>query len=150
MEWIASFLVTYPKVRLDFVLSDELSDLIADGIDMAFRGGEQKDSSFIARRLGRANLMLAASRGYLSVRGVPVTFQELVTHDCITTGKPGRVVWRAEGPIGMETVEVRGRFGGNTTRIPDSCCAGRARRVLCAGDATCAKLPVQRVGICVT
>ncbi len=116
MDWIAEFLQTYPKVRLDFVLSDEVTDLIDHSIDLAFRGGLQKDSTFIARKLGRADLILAASPAYLQAKGTPASFQELAMHDCITTGKPGRVVWRAEGPAGLETVEVRGPFSANTTQ----------------------------------
>lgn len=116
MAWIADFLAVYPKVRLDFVLSDELTDLIAEGIDIAFRGGAQRDSSFIARKLGRTDLVLAASPAYLDAKGTPATFQDLAHHQCITTGKPGRIVWRAEGPKGLETVEVRGPFGANTTQ----------------------------------
>ena len=39
MEWVAEFLATYPRVRLALVLSDSKADLIADRIDVAFRGG---------------------------------------------------------------------------------------------------------------
>src|ERR1700730_10924344 len=38
MEWIAEFLAAYPRVRLDFVLNDAKADLIAEQIDVAFRG----------------------------------------------------------------------------------------------------------------
>lgn len=116
MEWIAEFLDAHPKVRLDFVLSDELTDLISDGIDVAFRGGAQKDSTFIARMLGTTDLVFAASPGYLRAKGKPGTLGDLTTHDCITAGKPGRTVWRAEGATGWEQVEVRGQFGANTTQ----------------------------------
>jgi DNA-binding transcriptional LysR family regulator len=116
MAWVAEFLAAHPKVRLDFVLSDDLTDLIADSIDIAFRGGAQKDSTFIARKLGRSDLVLAASPGYLNAKGTPASFQDLASHYCITTGKPGRVVWRAEGAAGPESVEVRGPFGANTTQ----------------------------------
>lgn len=115
MEWIAEFLAAHPKVRLDFVLSDELTDLVAEGIDIAFRGGAQKDSTFVARRLGRTDLVLAASPAYLATTGAPATFQDLAHHACITAGKPGRTAWHATGPNGLETVEVRGQFGANTT-----------------------------------
>lgn len=115
MDWIAEFLATHPKVRLDFVLSDELTDLVAEGIDIAFRGGAQKDSTFVARRLGRTDLILAASPSYLAAMGAPATFQDLAHHPCITTGRPGRTVWQATGPDGPEAVEVRGQFGANTT-----------------------------------
>lgn len=120
MVWIAEFLATYPAVQLDFVLSDAHSDLIAEGIDIALRGGELEDSSLVARKLGDASQVLAASPGYLAQRGTPGTFTELALHDCILSRRlgrnPERTVWRLDGPQGPETVEVGGRFGANTAQ----------------------------------
>ena len=120
MVWIAEFLATYPAVQLDFVLSDARSDLIAEGIDIALRGGELEDSSLVARKLGDASQVLAASPGYLAQRGTPGTFTELAQHDCILSRRlgrnPERTVWRLDGPQGPETVEVGGRFGANTAQ----------------------------------
>src|SRR5450830_1831439 len=39
MEWISEFLRRHPRVKLDFVLNDAKADLIAEQIDVAFRGG---------------------------------------------------------------------------------------------------------------
>ncbi|WP_122741130.1 LysR family transcriptional regulator, partial [Pseudomonas viridiflava] len=39
MQWVADFLARYPKVQLEFVLADTRSDLIAERLDIAFRGG---------------------------------------------------------------------------------------------------------------
>lgn len=116
MEWIAGFLASHPRVHLDFLLSDDLTDLVADRIDIAFRGGAQKDSSFIARKIGDTDLVFAASPAYLHRRGSPRTFRELAQHDCITNAKPGRTLWRADGPQGLETVDVTSRIGVNTTQ----------------------------------
>ena len=49
MEWVSEFLATYPRVRLEFVLSDARADLIADRIDLAFRGGRLQDSAYACR-----------------------------------------------------------------------------------------------------
>ena len=49
MEWVKRFLAKHPLVRLDFVLSDLLVDLIADRIDVAFRGGPLQVSSNVIR-----------------------------------------------------------------------------------------------------
>jgi DNA-binding transcriptional LysR family regulator len=116
MEWVAQFLAAHPKVRIDFILSDDRTDLIADGIDVAFRAGELKDSSLIARRLYAAPLVLAASPAYLHARGMPCSLQDLATHDCITAGKPGRTLWHVNGESGHESVAVKGRFGANTAK----------------------------------
>ena len=116
MEWVARFLAAYPKVRVDFILSDDRTDLIADGIDLAFRGGELKDSSLIARRLYASPLVLVASPAYVRERGMPCSLQDLATHDCVTSGKPGRTLWHFEGEHGAESVAVRGKFGANTAK----------------------------------
>jgi LysR family transcriptional regulator AphB len=116
MEWVARFLAAHPKVRVDFVLSDDHTDLVADGIDVAFRGGELKDSSLIARRLYASPLRLVASPAYLRERGMPRSLQELARHDCITSGKAGRTLWRVIGESGPEYLAVSGRFGANTAK----------------------------------
>ena len=54
MEWVAEFLATYPRVRLALVLSDSKADLIADRIDVAFRGGPLEDSEYIGRQVRSA------------------------------------------------------------------------------------------------
>ena len=120
MPWVAEFLAGYPSVQLDFVLSDAHSDLIADGVDLALRAGELPDSSLVARKLGDASRVLAASPAYLAQRGTPATLADLAGHDCILQGRPGRnaerSVWRLVGPQGPESVEVGGRFGANTAQ----------------------------------
>lgn len=116
MEWIARFLAAHPKVRVDFILNDDRTDLIADGVDVAFRSGELKDSSLIARRLYASRLILVASPAYLRERGMPSSLQDLATHDCITSGKPGRTLWHVHVEGGHDSVSVRGRFGANTAK----------------------------------
>jgi DNA-binding transcriptional LysR family regulator len=118
MEWVSAFLLAHPRVRLDFVLSDARADLIAEQIDVAFRGGALPDSGYVGRQLvGRSSDRLVAGPAYLAARGAPATLQDLVNHDCVTPARPGgRTVWRLEGPEGVEEVAVTGRFGGNTAQ----------------------------------
>ena len=49
VEWVADFLATHPRVRLEFLLSDARADLIAERIDVAFRAGTLADSSYVGR-----------------------------------------------------------------------------------------------------
>lgn len=98
MEWVAEFLATYPKVRLALVLSDSKADLIADRIDVAFRGGPLEDSEYIGRQvLSAGNDGLVASPGYLAARGAPSTLQDLMEHDCVTFAHSGsHMTWRPD------------------------------------------------------
>lgn len=119
MAWVADFLAAHPRVRLDFVLSDAKADLIAEQIDVAFRGGPLRDSGYVGRQLLRARSDgMVASPAYLAARGAPGTLQELETHDCVTSAHPsGRTTWRLAGPEGVEEeVQVTGRFSGNTAQ----------------------------------
>ena len=120
MEWVAEFLATYPKVRLDLVLSDSKADLIGDRIDVAFRGGPLEDSEYIGRQvLSAGNDGLVASPGYLAARGAPGTLQDLLEHDCVTFAQSvsSHVTWRMAGPDGIdEAVQVAARFSGNTAQ----------------------------------
>jgi DNA-binding transcriptional LysR family regulator len=125
MEWVAEFLTVFPKVRLDFVLNDARSDLIAESIDVAFRAGPIDATRPIHRRLGAPYFMLVASPGYLKERGVPTTLRNLETHDCITLGGSGHTVWNLTGPQGRLDVKAEGRFSANATRVLlNACIAG--------------------------
>lgn len=119
MEWLTEFLVAHPKVRVDFVLSDGRADLIADRIDVAFRGGILEDSGLFARRvLAAGNDGLVASPAYVARQGAPATLQDLASHDCLVFGHPsGKATWRVTGPGDVPAeVQVSGRFSGNTAQ----------------------------------
>ncbi|RST53923.1 LysR family transcriptional regulator [Variovorax sp. MHTC-1] len=119
MEWVAEFLAAHPLVRLDFALSDAKADLIAEQIDVAFRGGPLSDSGYVGRQLlGARSDGMVASPAYIAARGTPATLQDLADHDCVTTAHPsGRSTWRLTGPDGgEEEVQVAGRFSGNTAQ----------------------------------
>lgn len=119
MEWVADFLAAHPLVRVDFVLSDARADLIAEQIDIAFRGGALPDSGYVARKLlGARTDGMVASPAYIAARGAPAALQDLADHDCVTSPHPsGRTLWRLAGPGGAEEeVQVTGRFSGNTAQ----------------------------------
>jgi DNA-binding transcriptional LysR family regulator len=118
MEWVADFLAAHPLVKLDFVLSDAAADLIAEQIDVAFRGGVLPDSGYVGRRLATRSGGLLASPAYLARHGAPASLQDLAHHDCVTPSHPsGHTTWRLTGPDGaQEEVQVSGRFTGNTAQ----------------------------------
>jgi DNA-binding transcriptional LysR family regulator len=119
MEWVADFLAEYPRVQLDFVLSDARADLIADRIDVAFRGGALPDSGYVGRQLlNSGGEGLVASPAYITARGEPDSLQDLLNHDCVTFGHPsGFTTWRLAGPDGVEEdVHVASRFKANTAQ----------------------------------
>lgn len=119
MEWVAEFLAAHPRVRLDFVLSDAKADLIAERIDMAFRGGPLQDSSHVGRQLLDAGSDgMVASPAYLDARGMPDTLQDLANHDCVAFSHPsGCTTWRLLNRDGIEEeIQVAARVNGNTAQ----------------------------------
>jgi len=125
MEAVAGFLRQYPEVKLDMLLDDAVTDLVAEGVDIAFRGGRLADSSMVARRVAAVRQVLVAAPGYLRRRGVPRSLADLAGHDCIVQSRQRGLRWQLSGPRGVEDVEVHGRFAANTTRaILQACVAG--------------------------
>lgn len=75
-----AYLDAYPDAAVEMILSNRLSDLVGEGIDLAIRAGSLKDSSLVARRFFDLSVHLWASPGYLQGAGRPRTPEELAGH----------------------------------------------------------------------
>ena len=74
---LADFMRGHPQLQTDLVLSDHVSDLIAERFDLAIRMGWLRDSNLRSTRLGSFRQLLVASPGYLAWRGEPRSLAEL-------------------------------------------------------------------------
>ena len=81
---VMAFQASYPNVRVQILVTERMVDLIADGIDLAFRLGPLKDSSLVARRILTYRHQLVASPFYLKDRKPPRTPQDLLSHRPLT------------------------------------------------------------------
>jgi len=81
---VTAFQASYPNVRVQILVTERMVDLIADGIDLAFRLGPLKDSSLVARRILTYRHQLVASPFYLKDRKPPRTRQDLLSHRLLT------------------------------------------------------------------
>jgi DNA-binding transcriptional LysR family regulator len=104
----------YPGLAIDLMLSDRYVDLIQEGVDVALRFGELRDSQLVARRVGGSNRVCVASPAYLRARGTPRSPGELFSHNCITYNYLFSNEWEFEGPQGPTTVRVGGDFRANS------------------------------------
>ncbi|MDF3983100.1 LysR family transcriptional regulator [Luteibacter sp. PPL201] len=87
------FRVRYPRVAIELVLGDRPVDLVADGIDVAFRDGLPEDVDTIARRVASVPWVLCASPAYLRSCRLPATPGDLKPEECLGQLAPtGRVV----------------------------------------------------------
>jgi len=113
---IAAYLEQYPKVRVDLVVRGGLVDVVAEGLDLAIRLGEQPDSSLIARRLASSPRVVCGAPAYFDKHGVPENPQDLRQHNCLVNwGFEPHDYWRFTDPDGETiTVRVSGNFQANT------------------------------------
>ena len=91
-DYVAQFRAQYPRVQVDVSFVSRHVDLVAEGFDLALRGGFLKrDSSLVMRKLMTTNHVLYAAPAYLRSRRPPKTVAQLKDHDCIgynsTTGR---------------------------------------------------------------
>jgi DNA-binding transcriptional LysR family regulator len=75
------FSALYPEIILDVSLSDELSTLGRDDVDIAIRGGYAPNERVLAIRLMDNGFIPVASPGYLAKHGVPNNAMELKEHN---------------------------------------------------------------------
>lgn len=83
----------YPRLALEMLLTDRYIDLVADGIDVAIRTGELRDSTLIAKSLGTIQWALFASPHYLQQAPALETPQQLHAHPCLQFTPMGREQW---------------------------------------------------------
>jgi DNA-binding transcriptional LysR family regulator len=81
---LVEFLQAYPEVRARIQLSDRITNLLEEHVDIALRLGELPDSDTVATRVALISRVLCASPAYLASRGAPKDPRDLVSHECIT------------------------------------------------------------------
>jgi DNA-binding transcriptional LysR family regulator len=80
---LADFRRLHPQLQMDLVISDQISDLIAERFDLAIRIGWLRDSSLRATRLGSFRQLVTATPAYLVEHGVPRRPEDLAAHPWI-------------------------------------------------------------------
>ncbi|AJC22205.1 LysR family transcriptional regulator [Pandoraea pulmonicola] len=78
--WLDEFTARYPDVRLSLTLTDSLTNLVQDDVDLAIRFSEPDDGTLVARRLAPMCRVLCASPDYLAQHGEPHTPDALSAH----------------------------------------------------------------------
>jgi LysR family transcriptional regulator, regulator for bpeEF and oprC len=80
---MAEFLRAYPDLALRISLSERAPDLAEEGIDVALRLSDNKDSAYRYKRFGQVSFVMAASPAYLARFGVPRHPNDLLRHQTI-------------------------------------------------------------------
>lgn len=136
---IAEYRKKYPKVSVDLILTGRTPDFVGEGLDLAIRTGELKDSNQIARRLSDSRLVVCASPDYLEQFGEPQVPSDLTKFNCL--------IFSPRSPLGAwpfmiddnnVTVRVNGDVRANT---------GDALRIAAIQGCGLAQLPTYMVGL---
>jgi len=77
---LIAFQQTHPALRLNIALEDRLSDLIAEGVDVAIRLSESPPATLAARPLTTVETVLVASPEWMARNGTPQTPDDLQRH----------------------------------------------------------------------
>ncbi|CCQ12588.1 putative transcriptional regulator LysR family [Pseudoalteromonas luteoviolacea B = ATCC 29581] len=77
MPVINDFQKRFPQVSIELRLDDRMIDIVSDGFDIAFRIGEPRDSSLVARKLARIRMLILATPQFLKIYGEPKTMADL-------------------------------------------------------------------------
>ncbi len=81
---IGEFLARYPKVRLELVLDDGFSNIVADGMDAGIRLGESLNEQMVAVPISPPlEMAIVGSPAYFERYGIPETPAELTKHNCL-------------------------------------------------------------------
>ncbi|AKZ63268.1 LysR family transcriptional regulator [Herbaspirillum hiltneri N3] len=81
---VAEFLVQYPEIGINLMLTDRVVHLMDEHADAAIRIGDLPDSMLMATRVGTVRRVICASPAYLAAHGRPLRPQDLSGHACIT------------------------------------------------------------------
>lgn len=89
---ITAFCEKHPKLSLRIFLSDHVSDVFRDPVDVAIRYGVLENSSYVALPLAEDNRrVLTASPAYLQQHGRPQQLEDLLRHHCLLYSLNGHV-----------------------------------------------------------
>jgi DNA-binding transcriptional LysR family regulator len=84
LDFVSAFSKEQAKIRINLFITNLFLDLIADNVDVAIRFGEIRDSSVVAKKVGRIVRYVVATPAYLKGRKLPSEPEELKSLDCVT------------------------------------------------------------------
>lgn len=92
LPWLDAFQAEHPQLNLRVLLSDRVTDLFRQPVDIALRYGEPEDSTLVALPVAPGNRrVLCATPEYFARHGKPQQPDELVRHNCLLYMLGGRV-----------------------------------------------------------
>ncbi|MEZ4816214.1 MAG: LysR family transcriptional regulator [Bdellovibrionota bacterium] len=107
------YLKAYPKMNLEYQLSDTAIDLISNSVDLAIRIGNLKDSSLIVKKIGSVHFGVFASPTYLKTHGIPKEPKDLSKHSCIHFTQLENNKWHLNSTKSTSIINVQPKIRSN-------------------------------------
>jgi DNA-binding transcriptional LysR family regulator len=103
-----AFMLQYPHVELDIVLSDRLVDTVEEGFDLTIRIGTLQPSSLVVRQLGTTSMALCAAPKYLAQTPAIRVPDDILQHRVsVYTGSTNGSQWAfTDGAGKTQTINV--------------------------------------------
>lgn len=89
---LADFQSLHPRVSVQVQLTEQLPDLVVDGLDGAiwlWNAPPQRAGEWVSRKLATNRRVLVAAPAYLKRRGQPASLDALSSHDCLVVRENG-------------------------------------------------------------
>lgn len=119
---LPEFMTRYSDIHIDLMLEDRETDLYVEGIDIALRIGELRDSSLIATRLCPIDFVYCASPKYLAEHGEPQSYNDLKNHRCLHYSLTKT---KRQWGISNEPAQFKGQLTANNGKVlSDAAIAG--------------------------
>jgi DNA-binding transcriptional LysR family regulator len=116
---LVKFLPEYPDIKVELIVEQGLTDIVAEHYDAGVRFGEQVAKDMIAVRIGAdVHFAVVGSKSYFAKRPAPKAPQDLITHNCINLRLPtygGLYAWDFKKRDRDLKVRVEGQLAFNTT-----------------------------------
>ncbi|MBD2435096.1 MULTISPECIES: LysR family transcriptional regulator [Fischerella] len=129
---ISTFLTQYAEVKLDLRLSDGLSNLVEEELDIVIRIGnlDRSHPNLIVRKLASHSRVVCASPNYFQQHGKPQHPNDLAHHNCLLFAYTDYNIWRFERDTEVCEVKVSGTLVANNSEILRQVCLDGAGLIL--------------------
>jgi DNA-binding transcriptional LysR family regulator len=104
---VAEYGKRFPEVDLELLVTNRYIDLVGEGVDIAIRAGELKDSTLVARKYFDLQIGCFASPAYVKKHGQPRQPKDLPAHKVIGHPALGSGRIQAHSKSASQTLELK-------------------------------------------
>jgi DNA-binding transcriptional LysR family regulator len=105
-----------PKIEVDIVAANTVSDLLQREADIAVRNVRPEQPDLIARLIHDSSGRFYASKGYIQKRGRPRNYQDLKTHDFVSFGNTDQML-EYLAMLGLELTADQFKVGSSNSLV---------------------------------